>query len=66
MRQTYTFQRAMMSLLGCIGKLYWPDDGLFRPKLVANNRNNKIKDSCVRWSTYFILFYFILFYFILF
>ena len=22
---------------------YWPDDGLLRPKLVANNRNNKIK-----------------------
>jgi len=22
---------------------YWPDDGLFRPKLVASSRNNKIK-----------------------
>jgi hypothetical protein len=22
---------------------YWPDDGLLRLKLVANNRNNKIK-----------------------
>jgi hypothetical protein len=48
--------KTMMSLRGCIGTLYWPDDGLFRPKLVANNRNNKIKDSCVRRSTYFISF----------
>jgi len=64
MRQTSTFQRDMMSLLGCIGKLYWPDDGLFGSKLVANNRNNKIKDSCVRRNTYFVLFFFI--YFILF
>jgi hypothetical protein len=22
---------------------YWPDGGLLRPKLVANDRNNKIK-----------------------
>jgi len=22
---------------------YWPDDGLFRPKLAADNINNKIK-----------------------
>ena len=34
----------------------WPDDGLFGLKLVANNRNNKIKYSCNRWSTYFISF----------
>ena len=37
---------------------YWPGDGLFRPKLVTNNRNNKTENSCVRRSTYFILFYF--------
>jgi len=43
-----------MSLLGYMGKLYWPDDSLFRPKLVVNNRNNKMKDGCVRRSTYFI------------
>jgi len=35
---------------------YWPNDGLFRPKLVANNRNNKTKVSGVRRSTYFISF----------
>jgi len=29
-----------------------------RLKLVANNRNNKTKDGCVRQSTYFILFHF--------
>jgi hypothetical protein len=23
--------------------LYWPDDGLLRPKILANSRNNKIK-----------------------
>jgi hypothetical protein len=27
---------------------YWSDDGLFRPKLVTNIWNNKIKDSCDR------------------
>ena len=32
---------------------YWSDDGLFGPKLVANNRKNKLKDSCVRRSKYF-------------
>jgi hypothetical protein len=26
---------------------YWPDDGLFRPKLVANIWNNKIKKIVV-------------------
>jgi hypothetical protein len=35
---------------------YWPDDGLFKPKLVANIWNNKLKDSCDRRSTYFVSF----------
>ena len=30
------------SIFKCLYK-YWPDDGLFRPKLVANIWNNKIK-----------------------
>ena len=36
---------------------YWPDDGLFKSKLVANIWNNKIiKDSCDKRSTHFISF----------
>jgi hypothetical protein len=34
----------------------WPDDGLFRPKLVANILNNEIQKSCDRPNTYFISF----------
>ena len=35
---------------------YCSDYGLFRPKLAANNRNNKTEDICVRRSRYLILF----------
>ena len=33
---------------------YWPDDGLFRLKLVANNWNNKIKIVVSEYIFYFI------------
>jgi hypothetical protein len=33
---------------------YCPDDGLFRPKLVAKILNNKTKDGCDRRSVYFV------------
>jgi len=37
---------------------YWPDDGPWRPKLVASNRIIiKQTYSCVRRNAYFILFY---------
>jgi len=36
---------------------YWPDDGLLRPKLVANNIITMTQtNSCVRRSTYLILY----------
>jgi hypothetical protein len=34
---------------------HWPDDGLFRTKLVANILNNKIQDNCDRYIFYLIL-----------
>ena len=35
--------------------IYWPDDGLLRPKQAANNR--QIINSFARRSTYFVVFY---------